>query len=123
MAAIGTERAQQIIAAAHAAGLTDDQIIAMADRGLDWIECMSRTEAAAFERRIAEIAHRKASHNASGQRLATTRQIDYIMDLLAKRRRDGEGGGFFAGPRSRAEIAKMTAEDASAYIRSLTGTY
>lgn len=54
---------------------------------------------------------------------ATSRQVDYIMNLLARRARSGEGGGFMTGPTSRAEVRKMSQGDASAYITSLTGDY
>lgn len=53
----------------------------------------------------------------------TDRQVDYILNLLARRARSGEGGGFFTGPTDRAGIAKLSRGDASAYIDSLTGNY
>ncbi|MFI8201112.1 hypothetical protein ACIF6K_32070 [Streptomyces sp. NPDC085942] len=55
--------------------------------------------------------------------LATDRQVEYILSLLAARRRSGEGGGFMFGPTDRAGIAQLTREDASSYIDSLKGTY
>lgn len=54
---------------------------------------------------------------------ATDRQVDYILNLLSRRRRSGEGGGFFSGPTDRAGIAKLSRADASAYIDSLRGDY
>ncbi|GAA0738717.1 hypothetical protein Drose_04240 [Dactylosporangium roseum] len=65
---------------------------------------------AAFEQRQATLT-------------ATPRQVDYILNLLARRRRSGDGGGFFSGPTDRAGIAKLSRADASAYINSLTGNY
>ncbi|MFD7093367.1 hypothetical protein [Streptomyces xanthophaeus] len=55
--------------------------------------------------------------------LATPRQIDYILNLLAERKRTGEGGGFFYGPTDRAGIEELSKSDASSYIKSLTGDY
>lgn len=54
---------------------------------------------------------------------ATERQVEYILRLLAARERQGEGGGFMAGPTDRAGIERMSAADASAYIDSLKGNY
>lgn len=54
---------------------------------------------------------------------ASQRQVDYIMKLLDRRRRSGEGGGFMTGPTHRAGVASMSSTEASAYIRSLTGDY
>jgi len=54
---------------------------------------------------------------------ASDRQVDYIMNLLARRRRNGDGGGFFSGPTDRAGVAKLSRADASAYIDSLTDNY
>ncbi|MFI9018706.1 hypothetical protein ACIGZI_32200 [Streptomyces griseus] len=55
--------------------------------------------------------------------LATDRQVDFILSLLAERRRSGEGGGFYGGPADRAGIEKLTRDQASTYINSLKGTY
>lgn len=54
---------------------------------------------------------------------ATDRQVDFIVNLLAARRRSGEEGGFFVGPVDRAGIARLSRADASAYIDSLKGDY
>lgn len=54
---------------------------------------------------------------------ATERQVEYILKLLAARERQGEGGGFMAGPTDRAGIERMSAADASMYIDSLKGNY
>lgn len=55
--------------------------------------------------------------------LATSKQADYIMSLLAASTRSGEEGGFMTGPTTYSEVAKMTRTAASAYISSLKGTY
>jgi hypothetical protein len=60
---------------------------------------------------------------APGTPMATPRQVDYIMSLLARRERSGEGGGFFQGPTDRDGIAALTKAEASNYIRSLKGDY
>lgn len=52
--------------------------------------------------------------------LATDRQVDYIMSLLAQH--DGQNVTWFtAGPTDPAEVAKMTRKDASTYIDALKG--
>lgn len=55
--------------------------------------------------------------------LATERQVDYILTLLAHRERTGEGGGFFYGPTDRAGLELLSRSDASSYITSLKGDY
>jgi len=71
-----------------------------------------------------ELAADEAAERArTAQNLATERQISYILDLLAQRRRSGEGGGFFNGPTDRAGIAALSRSEASAYIDSLKGDY
>jgi len=177
MAAIGTTRAQALIAAARAAGITDEALEKLADRSLDWIESMSGREADALETAIAsrhQAAKERTAATAEALRLAelggykvdviaaklktmtlreiadlvaqtraflaskgidvrqpvepetltaTPRQVTHILDLLARRQASGEGGGFYSGPTSREEVAKMTRENASLYIRSLGGDY
>lgn len=54
---------------------------------------------------------------------ASERQINYILRLLADRRRSGEAGGFFYGPTTRSGIAQLSRNEASTYIDSLTGSY
>lgn len=78
------------------------------DRQLDTIEARTEQQAAAARR-------------ASG--LATPAQVDYILDLLAQRRRTGDDSGFMTGPTDRAGIEQLTYNTASAYIDSLRGTY
>jgi hypothetical protein len=55
--------------------------------------------------------------------LATEAQVNYIIRLLDQRRRTGEGGGFYSGPTGRPQIAALTRQEASLYIRSLKGDY
>lgn len=55
--------------------------------------------------------------------LATPRQVEYILQLLDRRQRTGEGGGFFYGPTDRAGIEEMSKAEASTYITSLKGNY
>lgn len=50
-------------------------------------------------------------------------QVNYILDLLDRRRRSGEGGGFYGGPTDRQGISGLTYAEASTYIDSLTGDY
>lgn len=67
MAAIGQDKANALIAAARAAGMTDEQIIATAGRSLDWIECMSKRDAACFESDVDAYAARNAKPAKSSQ--------------------------------------------------------
>lgn len=60
---------------------------------------------------------------ATSEPLATEKQVGFILTLLARRVRAGEGGGFMTGPTSRDAIAAMTRREASAYITSLKGDY
>ncbi|WP_030569783.1 hypothetical protein [Streptomyces aureocirculatus] len=72
---------------------------------------------------IEVAAEREAEQARAARNLATERQIRYILDLLARRRRDGEGGGFFTGLTDYAGIAKLSRSEASAYIDSLKGQF
>lgn len=54
---------------------------------------------------------------------ATPAQVDYIMNLLARRIETGEAGGFMTGPTTREGVQNMTKADASLYIKSLKGDY
>lgn len=55
--------------------------------------------------------------------LATERQVEYIVSLLARRARNGDGGGFFSGPTNIEGIRRLTKDEASTYIDSLTENY
>lgn len=85
------------------------------------IQAKAATDAAeavkeARKRRLAEL-------RATRGELATPRQVDYILQLLAYRERTGEGGGFMYGPTDRAGVEEMSKADASMYITSLKGDY
>lgn len=190
MAAIGTAAAQQLIAAAEAAGLTAKEIaahvrvredhldvISGADRrrielliadttersqvldrichlaqlaGRDpqvvranaakWTTSRLRDLAAQQDRYLrnrgidtrteAEKAADAAARAARREAPATTGQVNYLVTLLARRARSGEGGGFVstkgldsAGNVDRAALEALTVEQASALIDSLTGNY
>lgn len=97
----------------HDAGAAD-RIAKKADA-----DAIAAAEAAVREARQAqldEIARRKGP-------LATERQVDYILQLLAAREISGEGGGFFTGPKTRAGLEELSKVEASNYITSLTGNY
>ena len=78
---------------------------------------------------IAKIAAERAEQAATqaatteAPEAATERQIDFILTLIDRRRRDGEAAGFITGPTTREGIAKLTKRQASGYIDSLTGRY
>ncbi|MFD8839801.1 hypothetical protein [Streptomyces griseofuscus] len=82
-------------------------------------DAIAAAEATVREARQQQLAELQASKGA----LATPRQVDYILQLLARRERTGEGGGFFYGPTDRAGIEEMSKADASTYISSLKGDY
>ncbi|MFJ6667399.1 hypothetical protein [Streptomyces sp. NPDC091383] len=82
-------------------------------------DAIAAAEAAVREAREAQLEEARRQKGA----LATPRQIDYIIQLLARRERTGEGGGFFYGPTDRAGIEEMSKADASTYITSLKGDY
>lgn len=88
-------------------------------RGTDEHRAKLAAERAAEEKAEAERAAAATAAKARGP-LATERQVDYIMSLLAET--DGQNFSWFtAGPTEYAEIAKMTRKDASTYITALQG--
>ncbi|ROO82554.1 hypothetical protein EDD29_0034 [Actinocorallia herbida] len=94
----------------HVAGI-DRRVAAQAD-----------ADAKAAEQE-AEADRRRALEAEKGP-LATPRQVDFIMELLADRQRTGDGGGFyFGGPTTRKGVAEMSKREASMYITSLKGDY
>lgn len=97
----------------HAAG-TADRIQAKAEQ--DAIEAAESAVREAREAQLAEARQQKGP-------LATPRQVDYILQLLGRRERSGEGGGFFYGPTDRAGIETLSKAEASTYITSLKGDY
>lgn len=100
-------------ARAHLAG-SADRIREKAER-----EAIAAAEALVREAREAEVAEVRAEKGP----LATGRQVEYILQLLVQRERDGEGGGFFSGPTDRAGIEMLSRLEASRYITSLKGDY
>jgi hypothetical protein len=64
-------------------------------------------------------AVRRDRERERASRPAQPRQVDYILGLL----RNHAGGGFFVGPTDRAGISRLTQQEASAYIDSLTDNY
>ncbi|GAB3115609.1 hypothetical protein GCM10027160_23190 [Streptomyces calidiresistens] len=82
-------------------------------------KAIAEAEAAVREAREAQLAEARRTKGA----LATDRQISYILSLLARRRDSGEGGGFFSGPTTRADLELLSKAEASAYIDSLTDNY
>ncbi|MFF9309869.1 hypothetical protein ACF1BS_03070 [Streptomyces sp. NPDC014748] len=113
------------------AGITPEQIVAalgrdacgmgryrpLNGRSRRWLDSMLT------DVQLAAEARQTTPRRQAREELATDRQIDYILDLLARRHRSGEGGGFFTGPTDRAGIAKLSRSEASAYISSLKGDY
>lgn len=82
-------------------------------------DAIATAEAAVREAREAQLEEARRHKGP----LATPRQVDYILQLLARRERTGEGGGFFTGPTDRAGIEELSKADASTYITSLKGDY
>lgn len=85
----------------------------------DKLRAEAAAEQAAEEKAEAE---RKAAEEAAKARgpLATDRQVNYIMSLLAQT--DGQNTTWYTqGPTRRAEVELMTRRDASTYISALLG--
>ena len=57
------------------------------------------------------------------ENLATPRQVNYILDLLAQRDRDGDASRVLHGPTDEAGVEQLTRSEASTYIDSLKGDY
>jgi hypothetical protein len=82
-------------------------------RTLEYSHDLRRLEAVSIRRLIEERR----------ENLATPRQVNYILDLLAQRNRDGDTSGFYNGPTDEAGVARLTRSEASTYINSLKGNY
>lgn len=92
----------------------EKQTIAQADAARQ-----AELDAAAAARR-----NRLAQLEAERGPLATHKQVDYILNLLAGRGGQPMAeGGFVRGPTTRGEIEEMPRAAASAYIDSLNGNY
>jgi hypothetical protein len=98
---------------AHAQGAAD-RIAKKAEQ-----DAIAAAEATVREAREAQLAEARRTKGP----LATPKQVDFILQLLARRERTGEGGGFFYGPTDRAGIEEMSKAEASTYITSLKGDY
>ena len=101
------------IACRHAEG-APERIAKAAEK-----KAVAEAEAAVRQARESQLTQLRSEKG----ELATPRQVDYILQLLAARKRTGEGGGFFYGPTDRAGIEEMSKADASTYITSLKGEY
>lgn len=98
----------------HAAG-TAQRIQAQAEK-----DAIANAEAAVREARAEQLNTIRATKG----ELATPRQVDFIVQLLAERARSGGGGGFIVGgPTTPAAIEELTKAEASRYITSLKGDY
>ncbi|MFF0166771.1 helix-turn-helix domain-containing protein [Streptomyces prasinus] len=82
-------------------------------------DAIEAAEAAVREAREAQLEEARRTKGP----LATPKQVEFILTLLARRECSGEGGGFFYGPTDRAGIEEMSKADASTYITSLKGDY
>lgn len=102
-----------------------DVLISLALRHAEGADARIAKQAEADAIAAAEAAVREArqAQLAEAGELATPRQVEYILRLLAARERSGEGGGFFVGPKTRGDIALLSKGAASTYITSLTGNY
>lgn len=58
-----------------------------------------------------------------GEPAATPRQVQFILDLLDRRRREGIAGGFMSGPTDRDGVTRLSRREASLYITSLREDY
>lgn len=84
----------------------------------------SRILAAENARIEAEAARRRAALEAQKGPLATEKQIDFIIRLIANRDYYGDGGGYITGyPTAREEIAELSRGEASRLISSLKEEY
>ncbi|WP_103512938.1 helix-turn-helix domain-containing protein [Streptomyces sp. SM13] len=102
------------LATEHASGAAQ-RIQAQAEK-----DVIAGAEAAVREARAEQLATIRATKG----ELATPRQVDFILQLLAERKWSGEGGGFVVGgPTTAAGIEELTKAEASRYITSLKGDY
>ena len=115
-------------------GITTDEIVALTE-GMKLVAYVEDGVAYAYTRKdadkVEQIIRRAAAEKAAADRvaagqpaeLATERQVDFIMSLVARRAAYGEADGFMSGPTTREAIAKLSKSQASAYITSLKGGY
>ena len=115
-------------------GITTDEIVAITE-GMGLVAYVEDGVAYAYTRKdadkVEQIIRRAATEKAAADRvaagqpaeLATERQVDFIMSLVARRAAYGEADGFMSGPTTREEVAKLSKSQASAYITSMKGGY
>jgi hypothetical protein len=137
MAAIGTAEANRIYALAAERGLTEDQVDELAHdmrlmMGTVGIDGLSRSSARQLIAALpaAPPAPRPDLRQPEA-RQCTPKQAQYVADLLARRARTGEGGGFAAvshlytadGQLDLPAIDALSFDAASRIITSLKGDY
>ena len=115
-------------------GVTTDEIVALTE-GMKLVAYVEDGVAYAYTRKdadkVEQIIRRAAAEKAAADRvaagqpaeLATERQVNFIMSLVARRAAYGEADGFMSGPTTREAIAKLSKSQASAYLTSMTGGY
>ena len=115
-------------------GITTDEIVALTE-GMGLVAYVEDGVAYAYTRKdadkVEQIIRRAAAEKAAADRvaagqpaeLATERQVDFIMSLVARRAAYGEADGFMSGPTTREAVAKLSKAQASAYITSMKGGY
>jgi hypothetical protein len=136
---ISTAEAAKIHQLAQDAGIADETVEQWTEELGDYRYAITSHTGSLKARNALEIRQRVKQHvtaqeeaatapNAAGaalpsEPLATPRQVEYIINLLARRDREGIGSGFMDGPTDRAGIEKLTRKKASLYITSLKGEY
>ena len=115
-------------------GITTDEIVTLTE-GMGLVAYVEDGVAYAYTRKdadkVEQIIRRAAAEKAAAERvaagqpaeLATERQVDFIMSLVARRAAYGEADGFMSGPTTHEAIAKLSKAQASAYITSMKGGY
>lgn len=98
-------------------------------KSVEWAIELCNRQQANHDKHLAKLAaEREAEAKAEAERaaaeargpLATDRQVNFIMSLLAQH--DGQNVTWYSkGPTTRAEVARMTRSDASTYISALLG--
>lgn len=134
MAQIGTAEADRIYALAAERGLTAEQVneLAVSLRLKQTPTSIETISAASARQLVAALpAPARPKLVQPEPRQCTSKQAQYIADLLAHRARTGEGGGFApvdhlytaSGQLDLDAIDALTMSDASRIIRSLKGDY